>query len=86
MGKKTVRIDDSSTTQKILQQSAHSRMWDHGLFVPTTTLPQPVAPFDLITVEFASVTKATARQVLADTLAPANAMCPPLGSGDGDAD
>lgn len=86
MGKNTVRIDESATTQKILHQSAGSRSWDIGLFCPTATTTSPSAPFDLIAVELSSVTKATAKQVLANEWVPVKASCPPPGSGDGDAD
>ncbi len=86
MGKKSVPNDDSSSNQQLVQHDTNSRTWDHGMFVPKATSPQSVAPFDLITVEFASVTKATAKQVLAEELATVLASCPPPNSGDGDAD
>ncbi len=86
MGKNTVRIDESATTQKIIQQGASSRSWDSGLFCPTAAMQSPRAPFDLIAVELSSVTKATAKQVLASEWVTAQASCPPAGSGDGDAD
>lgn len=87
MGKHTVRNDESATTHKILWQGSMSRMRDDGLFVPASALPQQCAPFDLIAVECAFVSEKDARQVLQTewTTAPA-AACPPMGSGDGDAD
>lgn len=87
MGKHTVRIDESATTTKILWQGGMDRMRDDGLFVPVSALPQQSAPFDLIAVECAFATKRDARHVLqtAWSTAPV-AACPPLGSGDGDAD
>jgi len=88
VGKNTVRIDESATTQKILKHSASSRSWDSGLFCPTAATQSPSAPFDLIAVELSSVTKATAKHVFASewVKASASASCPPPGSGDGDAD
>jgi len=87
VGKHTVRIDESATTHKILQQGGMSRMRDDGLFVPVSALPSQTAPFDLIAVECAFVSKKDAHQVLQTARSTASAtVCPPVGSGDGDAD
>jgi hypothetical protein len=87
VGKHTVRIDESATTHKILWQGGMSRMRDDGLFVPVSALPSQSAPFDLIAVECAFVTKKDAKQVLQTAWTTASAAaCPPVGSGDGDAD
>jgi hypothetical protein len=87
VGKHTVRIDESATTHKILQQGGMSRMRDDGLFVPVSALPSQSMPFDLIAVECSFVTKKDAQQVLQTAWTTAStAACPPAGSGDGDAD